>query len=120
MEGKRLFYNTKMCDATNCANNHASKIEQIEKHIITLFDSQLSDNNIVFAEPTRLLQATHIQYLDKRGKIHIRPRTETWVLSDIVNFRPLIVFPSIGSLEINEVNIGGLLEAYNKHLVKSR
>ena len=118
MEGKRLFYTTKMCDATDCANNHTSKIKQIENRIIALFDSQLSDNNIL-PQPTCLENYTHIQYVDINGTIHIRPRgTETQVLSDIVNFRALTVFPSLRSFLPLEANIGCLLEAYNNHLIK--
>ena len=119
MEGKRLFYDLKMCDATDCVNNHAPKIEKIENHIIGLFDSQLVANNIVSTRPTCLERATHIQYVDINGTIHIRPRgTETQVLSDIVNFRLLTVLPSLGSLVTSEVKIGCLLEAYNNHLIK--
>ena len=108
-----------MCDATNCANHHASKIEQIENRIIALFDSQLSDNNIVFTESTRMAYATHIQCLDKDGRMFVLPRgIEITMVYGIVNFRPLIIFPDIEALDMNWVNIGCLLEAYEKHLSK--
>ena len=60
MEGNRLFYTIKLCDATNCANNHIFKVETIEKGIIACFNRQLSVNNLrsfVSPGPTYLAQA---------------------------------------------------------------
>ena len=119
MEGKRLFYAKKMCDATNCANHHTSKIEQIENHIISLFDSQLTNNNIIFVEPKQITYATHIQCLDKDGRLYVLPRgIDINTVYGIVNFRPIIISPNITASSLNRVNIGGLLEAYERHLEK--
>ena len=61
MEGNRLFYSLKLCDATNCVNSHVPKVGKVEKHIITCFNHQLSVNNLtpfVSPGPTYLAQAT--------------------------------------------------------------
>ena len=118
MEGKRLFFPTKTCDSTGCVNNHTAGIENIENYIIALFDCQLLDNRIL-PNPTCLEKATHMQYMDINGTIHILPRgLETQVLSDIVNFRLLTVFPPLASFPPLETKLGRVIEAYNKHLVK--
>ena len=108
-----------MCDATDCVNNHTSKVKKIENYIIALFESQLLDNRIL-PKPACLEKATHMQYVDINGTIHIRPRgLETQVLSDVVNFRLLTVFPPLASFPPLEAKLGWMIETYNKHLVKS-
>ena len=126
MEGNRLFYTLKLCDATNCANDHVSMVEKIEKNIIANFNYQLSANNLtpfVSPGPTYLAQATHIQYIDTNGIIHIHARaTGKQLTPNIVNFRLLAISPWAtflgGAFEPCEVKIGGLLVAYNNHLIK--
>ena len=125
MEGNRLFYTIKMCDATNCANNHIFKVETIEKGIIACFNHQLSANNLlhfVSPGPTYLARATHIQYLDTDGTIHIRPKsTEKQLTPNIINFRLLTIscWASIfGSCKPHEVGNKHILMAYNNHLIK--
>ena len=125
MEGNRLFYTIRLCDATNCVNNHISKVEKIEKHIIEWFNYQLSANNLapfVSPGPTYLAQATHIQYLDTDGIIHIQPKvTKKQLTPNIINFRLLAISHwanLFGSLKPCEVRIGCLLVAYNNHLIK--
>ena len=125
MEGNRLFYTLKMCDATNCVNSHVPKVEKIEKHIIEWLNYQLSVNNLtpfVLPEPTYLARATHIQYIDTDGIIHIRPKaTEKQLMPNIINFRLLAILPwanLLGSYNPCEIRIGCLLAAYNNHLSK--
>ena len=122
MEGNRLFYTIKLCDATNCVNNHVPKVEKIEKHIIAWFNYQLLANNLapfVSPGPTYLSQATHIQYIDTDGTVHISPIERPPY--NIVNFRLLAISRwanLFGSLEPCEVRIGCLLVAYNNHLIQ--
>ena len=125
MEGNRLFYSIKLCDATDCVNNHVSKVEQIEKHIIACFDRQLSDNHLlpfVLPDPTYLAQATHIQYLDANCTAHIKSKaTEKQLTPYIINFRLLALsrwVNLLGSLKPYEVGNKPLLIAYNNHLIK--
>ena len=126
MEGNRLFYTLKLCDATNCANNHVSMVEKIEKNIIDNFNYQLSANNLtpfVSTGPTYLAQATHIQYIDTNDIIHIHARaTGKQLTPNIINFRLQAISPWAtflgGAFEPYEVKFGGLLVAYNNHLIK--
>ena len=126
MEGNRLFYTIKLCDATNCVNSHVPKVEKIEKHIIARFKYQLSANNLalfVSPGPTYLAQATHIQYIDTNGIIHIKPKKvmKELPLYNIINFRLLAISRwanLFGYLDTCEVRIGSLLVAYNNHLIK--
>ena len=118
MEGKRLFYPTKTCDSTGCVNNHSAGIEKIENYIVAMFDTNALNNRII-PKPTCVEKSTHIQYVDINGTIHIRPRgLETQVLSDIVNFRLLTLFSPLTSFPSLETKLGGVIDAYNKHLVK--
>ena len=118
MEGKRLYFTTKTCDSTGCVNNHMAVIEKIEKNIIALFDIQALNNRII-PKPACLEGATHMQYMDINGTIHIRPRgLESQVLSDIVNFRLLTVFPPLASFPSLETPLEGVIDLYDKHLVK--
>ena len=125
MEGNRLFYSIKLCDATDCVNKHVSKVEQIEKYIISCFDRQLSDNNLlpfVSPGPTYLAQATHIQYLDGNGMAHIKSKaTEKQLTPHVINFRLLALSRwanLLGSLKPYEVGNKPLLIAYSNHLIK--
>ena len=120
MEGKRLYFPTKTCDLTGCVNNHIVAIEKIENYIISLFDIQALNTRII-PKPTCVEKATHMQYVDINGTIHIRSRgLETQVFSDIVNFRLLTVVPPLASFPSLETNLGGVIDAYDKHLVKPR
>ena len=119
MEGKTLYFHTKTCDATDCVNNHAPRIEKLENYIVSLFDIQALNNGII---PKTVLfsgMATHMQYMDINGTIHLRSRgNETPVFSDIVNFRllrlsrPLTSFPSL------ETDLGDVIDDYIEHVYK--
>ena len=41
MESVKLFYSVKLCDETNCFNNHITKIYKIEDHIKSCFKTHL-------------------------------------------------------------------------------
>ena len=72
MEAKRLYYSTKMCHSTVCQNYHMNVVEKMEAIIMTLFDTHALNNRIV-PKPTTISEATHMQYIDVNGTIHIRP-----------------------------------------------
>ena len=118
MEGKRLYYNTKMCASTACANNHLTAIEEIEDNIVVLFDIQVMNSSII-PKSTTIERATHMQYMDINGFIHILPiGLETIMLTDVVNFRlltaltPLDFFPSL------QTSLEDVVDFYENHLVK--
>ena len=117
MEGKRLYYNTKMCASTACANNHLTAIEEIEDNIVVFFDIQA--NSSIIPKSTTIERATHMQYMDINGFIHILPiGLETIMLTDIVYFRlltaltPLDFFPSL------QTSVEDVVDFYENHLVK--
>ena len=118
MEGKRLYYNTKVCASTACANNHLTAIEEIEDNIVVLFDIQAMNSSII-PKSTTIERATHMQYMDINGFIHILPiGLETIMLTDIVNFRlltaltPLDYFPSL------QASLEDVVDFYENHLIK--
>ena len=88
MEGKRsLNYSTRMCGNSLCRNYHILDIENIEKSITILFDIHGLSNGII-PKPTTLEKATHTQYVDITGVIHICPMgTIPDPTLDIVNLR---------------------------------
>ena len=115
MDGKRFIYTTKTCSSTGCVNYHTVLVEKIEKNIITLFDIHALNNRII-PKSTSLSEATHMQYIDINGTIHIQPRgLESQVLSDIVNFRILKAFSPLASFPSLETPLEPVI--YDKHLV---
>ena len=89
MEGKRLYFSTKTCDSTVCQNYHMAVVEKVETNMVALFDIHALNNRII-PKATTLSQATHMQYMDINGTIHIRPTGMVpEALSNIVNFRLL-------------------------------
>ena len=125
MESNKLFYNIKLCDATDCVNNNVAKVEKIEKYILACFDRQLSDNRLapfVSPGPTYLAQATHIQYLDEHCMIHIVPKNaEKRPTPFMINFRLLSISKwafILGSLKPYYAGSKPLLAMYNRHLIK--
>ena len=118
MEGKRLYYSTKMCGNSMCRNFHTLDIADIEKNIITLFDIHALSNGII-PKPTNLSKATHSQYIDITGVIHIRPMgmiPDPYL--DVVNLR-LLALPNPYSCYLSiETNLEHVIELYEKHLVK--
>ena len=76
MEGNnRLFYTLKLCDATNCVNDHFPLVDKLEKNVIDNFNYQISVNHLdafVSLGSLYVAQTTHIQYIDTNGIIHIQ------------------------------------------------
>ena len=118
MEGNKLFYKTKMCDSTACRNHHMVVVEKIETNIVVFFDIHALNNGIIPKSAT-VSTATHLQYMDINGTIHIRPNVAVPVDShEIVNFRliaSIYPFTTYASLDtpLEPVN-----DIYQKHLVK--
>ena len=120
MDGNKLFYKTKTCESTGCRNYHMAVVEKIESNIVVLFDIHALNNRII-PKSTSLSEATHMQYMDINGTIHIRPRgLEPRVLSDIVNFRLLAAFPPLASFQSIETPLEPVIDIYDNHLVKPR
>ena len=118
MEGKRLYFSTKMCDSTCCSNYHSILVKKIEENIIVLFDIHALINGII-PKPTTISESTHMQYIDVNGTIHIRPSgMVVEPLSSIVNFRLLrspdrfTLYPSL------ETSIEPSIDLYENHLQK--
>ena len=118
MEGKRLFYNTKTCDSTGCGNYHMAVVEKIEANINALFDIHALNNRII-PKSTSISVATHMQYMDINGVIHIRPTgMAPPVLSDIVNFRQLTSAHPFSCFQSIETPLEPVIDIYEEHLVK--
>ena len=74
MESVKLFYCVKSCDETNCFNNHIAKIYKIEDHIKSCFKTHLIRDKFLsygFWQKATVSEASHIQYLDSDGFIHV-------------------------------------------------
>ena len=118
MEGKRLFYNTKPCNLTVCGNYHMAVVEKIETNIVALFDIHALNNRII-PESTSISEATHMQYMDINGVIHIRPISMgPPMLSDVVNFRLLTSTHPFACFQSIETSLESAIDIYEKHLVK--
>ena len=95
MTGLRLFFDLKLCDATDCVNNHLLKVGNIEKNIVFHFDIQLIKNKLkpyFLPRKTSIDDVTHIQYMDELGIICFAPFTMDTVTTmpcPMVNFRLL-------------------------------
>ena len=131
MAGSRLFFDLKLCDATDCVNNHIVKVGKIEKNIVFHFDIQLIKNNLrPFFLPykTAIENVTHIQYMDTLGIIHIDPFTQETISTmpfPIVNFRLLTRNFNTFGFEIYGLNNPHIyynieeVELYHEHLDKN-
>ena len=118
MEGKRLYFSTKICGSTACENYHSILIEKIEANIIALFDTQALSNRII-PIPTTISEATHMQYIDVNGTVHIRPSgMVVEPLSSIVNFRLLISPERFTCYQSLETPLEPVIHIYEKHLKK--
>ena len=120
MEGKRLYFSTKTCGSTVCRNYHMAVVEKIETNIVVLFDIHALNNRII-PKSTSISEATHMQYMDINGVIHIRPTgMVSRVLSDIVNFRLLAEIHPFASFPSLETPLEPVIGIYTEHLVKPR
>ena len=114
MEGKRLFFAKKPCNSPV----HKLLVEKIETNILVLFDVHALNNRII-PKYSSLSEATHFQYIDINGTIHIRPTADgSATSSDIVNFRLLTSAHRFFSYQSLETPLEPLLDLYQKHLVK--
>ena len=118
MEGKRLYFSTKMCDSTSCSNYHSTFIKKIEENIIALFDIHALINGII-PKPTTISESTHMQYIDVNGTIHIRPSgMVVEPLSGIVNFRLLRSPERFTCYQSIETSLEPIIDIYQIHLQK--
>ena len=118
MEGKRLYYSTKMCHSTVCQNYHMNVVEKMESIIMTLFHIHALSNRIV-PKPTTISQATHMQYIDVNGTIHICPSgMVVEPLSSIVNFRLLTSPERFTCYQSLETPLEPVIHIYENHLKK--
>ena len=118
MEGKRLYFSTKMCNSTGCTNYHSILVEKIEASIIALFDIHALSNRII-PKPTTISEATHMQYIDVNGTVHIRPSgMVVEPLSSIVNFRLLTSPERFTCYQSLETPIEPEIHIYENHLQK--
>ena len=118
MEGKKLFYNTKPCNLTVCGNYHMAVVEKIETNIVVLFDIHALNNRII-PKSTSISEATHMQYMDINGTIHIIPmNVGPPMLSDVVNFRLLTSTDPFTFFQSIETSLEPVIDIYEKHLVK--
>ena len=116
MEGKRLYFSTKMCNSTGCSNYHSILVEKIEANIMALFDIHALSNRII-PKPTTILEATHMQYIDVNGTIHIRPSgMVVEPLSSIVNFRLLASPERFTCYQSLETPLEPVIYIYENHL----
>ena len=114
MEGKRLFYVTKTCNSTV----HRLLVEKIETNILALFDVHALYNRII-PKSSSISEATHLQYIDINGTIHIRPTADgPATSSDIVNFRLLTSPHRFFRYQSLETPLEPLLDLYQEHLMK--
>ena len=118
MEGKRLYFSKKRCDYAFCANYHSILLNQIETTITVLFD-MFALSHEISPIPVSLLEATHIQYIDINGTMHICPfGMVVDPISSIVNFRFLKSSELLKSYPSMETTIGPIIDLYEAHLEK--
>ena len=119
MEGKRLYFSKKRCDSSFCENYHSIIVNQIETTITVLFD-MFALSHEISPIPVSLLEATHIQYIDINGTMHICPfGTVVNPISDIVNFRLLKSTELFKSYPSMETTIAPIIDLYENHLQKT-
>ena len=130
MAGVRLFFELKLCNATDCDNNHIVKVGKIEKNIVSHFDRQLYNNRLApyfLPRKTGLKFVTHVQYIDELGIIRVVPfsvDTVSNMPSPMVNFRllsrnrSLFGFEIFGSMAPSFYGNIEEVELYDNHLDK--
>ena len=118
MEGKRLYFSKKSCGSTYCSNYHSIIVGEIESSIVLLFD-MFAISNEINPTPVSILEATHIQYIDINGTMHICPfGTVVEPVSDIVNFRLLKSSELFKSYPSKETTLDPIIDLYEDHLEK--
>ena len=118
MEGKRLYFSKKSCGSSFCVNYHSILVNQIETTITVLFDIFALSHEIS-PIPVSLLEATHIQYIDINGTIHIYPfGTVVDPISSIVNFRLLKSTELFKTYPSMETTLDPIIDLYENHLEK--
>ena len=118
MEGKRLYFSKKSCDSTFCSNYHSIIVGEIESSIIVLFD-MFAISHEISPIPVSILEATHIQYIDINGTMHICPfGMVVEPISDIVNFRLLKSSELFKSYPSKETTLDPIIDLYENHLEK--
>ena len=127
MESVKLFYSVKLCDETNCFNNHITKMYQVEDHIKSCFKTQLIRDKFLsygFWQEATVSEATHMQYLDSDGIIRVVSLTSKEPIQGsklIINFRLLsyspgfIRFANVPSFELC-LGVKFFLKNYFNHL----
>ena len=128
MESVKLFYCVKLCDETDCFNNHIAKIYKIEDHIKSCFKTQTIRDKYLsygFWHEATVSVASHIQYLDSDGFIRVVSLTskESIPESKVINFRLLSFskgFSRFADVKPFELSLGAksFLKAYTDHLIK--
>ena len=128
MESVKLFYCVKLCDETNCSNNHIAKIYKIEDHIKSCFKTHLIRDKFLsygFWHEATVSEATHMQYLDSDGFIHVVSLASKELIlgHKLINFRLLSYSPGFGrfaDLPPFELCLGAkfFLKVYTNHLQK--
>ena len=127
MESVKLFYCVKLCDKTNCSNNHIAKIYKIEDHIKSCFKTHLIRHKFLsygFWHEATVSEATHMQYLDSDGFIHVVSLTskEPILGHKLINFRLLSYSPGFRFANVPpfELCLGAkfFLKVYTNHLIK--
>ena len=127
MADLKLFYRLNCCDATDCVNNHISKVLKIEENIVFHFDTMLIENRLkpyFLPHLTEFSRITHLQYMDTLGIIHLVNLSNDTVDFPIVNFRFLARNFNMFGFEIYGLNKPHIyydideVELYNDHLNK--
>ena len=127
MADLKLFFNLNYCGATDCVNNHMSKVLKIEENIVFHFDTMLIENRLkpyFLPHLTEFSRITHLQYMDTLGIIRLVNLTNDTMDFPIVNFRFLARNFNMFGFEIYGLNKPHIyydieeVELYNDHLNK--
>ena len=128
MESVKLFYCVKLCDETDCFNKHIRKIHKIQDNIVECFKAHVIRDRVcnhVFWHEASVSEATHMQYLDSEGFIHIASLNSKDALpgTKVINFRLLSFskgFSRFTNVKPFELSLGAksFLKFYTRHLIK--
>ena len=128
MASVNFLYCVKLCDEPGCYDNHINKIYKIEDHIKSCFKAHIVRDklfNYVLVHNALVSEATHMQYLDGEGFIHIVSLSskETLPGSKVINFRLLFLsrwHHLATDVKPFELDLGAksLLNFYGNHLIK--